>query len=123
MKGEVIAAQQRGKIWRTAMSDYSGLGALVGEIREASQNIADADARTDRRLDGIEKSINELYLKTSRPAGYSGDCDGEVSERKSAVEMCRTKHALDVPKIETTEYVPGSAYIDEAITARRPCGR
>jgi hypothetical protein len=33
--------------------------------------------------------------------------------------MCRTKDALDVPKIETTEYVPSSAAIDEAIAARR----
>jgi HK97 family phage major capsid protein len=33
--------------------------------------------------------------------------------------MCRTKHALDVPKIETAEYNPPAAYVDEAIAARR----
>ncbi len=100
------------------MSDYSGLGSLVAEIKEASRNLEEGDARTDKRLAAIETSVNELFKKTSRPGGFADDHD-EVSERKSATEMCRIKHALDVPKIETTEYVPGSAYIDEASTARR----
>jgi HK97 family phage major capsid protein len=118
MKGEVIAARQRGQIWSPSCLIIQGLGDLVAQIREASQNIEAGDARMGQRLDGIEKSINELFLK-SRPSGSAGDYDGEVSERKSVVEMCRIKHALDTPKVQTTEYVPNSAYVDEAITARR----
>jgi hypothetical protein len=47
-----------------------GLGGLVEQIKQASENIADGDARMNKRLDGIEKSINELYLKHGRPGGF-----------------------------------------------------
>jgi hypothetical protein len=46
------------------MSDYSGHGALVEEIKQASETIAESDCRMAERLDGIEKSVNELYRKT-----------------------------------------------------------
>lgn len=33
-----------------------GLGDLVGQIREATENIKSSDSRFDARLDGFEKS-------------------------------------------------------------------
>jgi hypothetical protein len=45
------------------MSNEAGLGALVSEIREASNSIAQADAKNARRLDSIEQTVNELTKK------------------------------------------------------------
>jgi hypothetical protein len=98
---------------------HDRLDDLVAQVKEASHNIKRADDAFGKRLDGLENSINELYKKTSRPGGFGGGFDDASFERKDAVEMCRIKHALDVPKIETAEYVPPSAQIDAAIAARR----
>jgi HK97 family phage major capsid protein len=100
------------------MSDMTGLNDLVAQVKEASLNIKRADAAFGQRLDGLENNVNELFKKTSRP-GFGGERDDASTERKSAVEMCRMKHALDVPKVETSEYVPSSAQVDAAIAARR----
>jgi len=91
---------------------------LVEQIKEASALIAQSDARMHERLGGIEGSVNELFRRTGRPGAFGGDL-GATDERKSATEMCRIKHALDVPKIETTEYVPSSAQVDAALAAKR----
>jgi hypothetical protein len=42
------------------MSDFTGLGDLVAQIKDASSSIAQSDAQTHKRLDGLETSINEL---------------------------------------------------------------
>jgi hypothetical protein len=44
-----------------------GLASLVEQIKQASANIADGDARTNQRIDGIEQSVNELFRTTHRP--------------------------------------------------------
>jgi hypothetical protein len=100
------------------MSDMSGLGDLVDQIKETTHDIKRADDAFGKRLADVEKSINDLYRKTSRPGGFSADL-AATDERRDAVELCRIKHALDVPKIETTEYIPGSAQVDAALAARR----
>src|SRR5262249_23314324 len=43
--------------------ENEGLGELVAQIKQASANIADGDARTNKRLDQIKQSVNALYLK------------------------------------------------------------
>jgi hypothetical protein len=50
------------------MSDFAGLGDLVEQIKEASRSIEQNDARTRKRLEATEASINEFFRKTSRPA-------------------------------------------------------
>jgi hypothetical protein len=64
------------------MSDYSAPGALVEEIKQASETIAESDCRMAERLDGIEKSVNELYRKTARP-GWGGGHDDDADERRT----------------------------------------
>jgi HK97 family phage major capsid protein len=113
--------EQRSQLELTIMSDYSELGALVEEIKAASETIAESDAQNARRLETIEKNINELYLKTQRP-GWGGGHDDDVAfERRSATEMCNIRCTLTVPKDDgmTTEYVPGGSEVDEAMAARR----
>ena len=39
------------------MSDYSGLGDLVDQVKEASANLKRADDIFGQRLDGIEANI------------------------------------------------------------------
>ena len=65
------------------------------------------DAKTNGRIDQIEKSINELFKKVSRP-GFSAERDDHNLARKDATQLCIIKHALVVPKNpgNTAEYVP-----------------
>ena len=66
------------------------------------------------------KSVNEFYRGANRP-GFSGELDGGGDERKSAIEMCKIRHAERVPRVEGVEkaYEPSSAEIEEALAARR----
>ncbi len=97
------------------MSDYSGLSSLVAAIKEAFRDNEQGDARTAKRLDAIETSVNEFSKKRRAPV------DDEVTERKSATEMCHIRRALSVPKVDgkTTKYVPGAAESNEAMAAGR----
>jgi hypothetical protein len=71
------------------------------QIKQASENIADSDARTARRIERIEKSVNDIYLKVNRPGGswHTAD-DDEVSERKFRNRVKRSSptclHGLSV---------------------------
>ena len=103
------------------MSYEGGLGSLVSEIRQASANIAEAGGRTAKRFEAIEKSVDELYLKANRPGGL-GASDNADYERKSAIEMWRTRRNLTIPKIDAgvaDHYTPSSNEIDEALVARK----
>jgi hypothetical protein len=93
---------------------------LTSPPREASANIAGADARTDARLDEITKSIDELYRRTGRPGGERADDDATFA-RKDAREMCIVKHELAVPKNDghAPAYQPSASEIDEAMLARK----
>ena len=66
---------------------YEGLGSLVAEIRQASENITGGDARMNQRLDGIERSANELYLKQGRPGTAWETKDDDIAERKDAAAV------------------------------------
>jgi HK97 family phage major capsid protein len=93
------------------------LSDLAAEIRKASQILE----RGDARIDAIEASVNELFRKVGRPGlSYSGGNDADF-ERKSAIEMCRTRYNERVPRDDgiTKEYSPSSSEIDEAMAARR----
>jgi hypothetical protein len=74
-------AATRLKFGEFHMSDHSGLADLVGQVRDASRSIEASDTKMGQRLDGIERSLNELYIKTQRPVGYSADCDEAHPER------------------------------------------
>lgn len=80
---------------------------LVAEIKKASANISDSDARVNGRIDQIKKSGNELFKKVSRPA-FSAERDDDDLARKDATQLCIINHALVVPKNDgnTAEYVP-----------------
>jgi len=43
------------------------LHALVNEIKQVGADIADSDARMKGRVDSVEKSVNELFKRVSRP--------------------------------------------------------
>lgn len=104
------------------MSDYSGLSSLMDEIRQCSDAISLGDSKFTAGLKSLESSVNDLYRQTHRPGAEWHSADDEAFERKSATEMCRVRRALNMPRddgLRTTEYVPGSGEIDEALAARR----
>jgi HK97 family phage major capsid protein len=96
------------------------MSAFMAEFKQASEAIAAADSRFDRRLDSFEQSLNELYRKAGRPRG-GGDRDDADTERRSAIEMCKVRRSLQVTKDDGSdkEYSPGSAEIEEAIAHRK----
>ena len=111
------------------MSNMSGAGLpqLVQEIKLASENIRKSDDANRYKLENLESryaalenSVNDLYKRTGRP-GAEWTADDASFERKSAIEMCKTRHNERLPKSDllTTEYTPSSTEIEEAIVARR----
>lgn len=106
------------------MSDYSGLGSLVSEIRDVSDAIAKGDAKTVKRLDQLEAGLNELFKKAGRPGAEWHSVDD--AERKDAIALREARHYEKSPKndgITVKQYVPTSAEIDEATVVRRsPAG-
>ena len=95
------------------------LGDLIKEIRETSARVSERDTAAMQRIAAVEKSVNEIFLKTNRP-GFGGARDDDI-ERKDAVEFCRIKRELTVPKNDGLApiYTPSPADIDEAFTARK----
>ena len=91
------------------MSYEGGLNSVVAEIRQASENITAGDAPMNQRLDGIERSVNELFLKQGRPGASWESKDDEVAERKEAIGLCQNRRALTVPKIDAG-WQDGSVY-------------
>jgi hypothetical protein len=101
------------------MASNSDLTALVDEIPQASGAFERGDNAFNRRVDKLENSINDLYLKTSRPGFGGHDGDDTNFDSKSATEMRRIRRALTVPKIDggvADDYTPSSSEIDEALT-------
>jgi hypothetical protein len=70
---------------------------LVAEVRKMSEGLEQGDAKTNLRIQEIEKCVNDLVRRVSRP-GFNGERADEVSERADARALCITKHALQVPK-------------------------
>jgi HK97 family phage major capsid protein len=98
---------------------FEGLGALVEEVRRAREGIDQGDAKTHKRIDGIEHSINDLFRRVSRPGHETAD--DSTFERKSAIELCHIRRNLTVPKNDgsTASYAPAPAEIDEALIVRK----
>ena len=81
-----------------AMGYEPGLGELVEQIKQASENIADGDARVNQRIDGIETSITSFLGKAYRPAGMETQ-DDDVSERSVADNYTPCSRARTWPTI------------------------
>ena len=102
--------------------EAGGLGGLVQEIRQASENLTQGDAATVKRFEKVEASINELYLKAHRPGAAWESKEDDIAERKSAVELCHNRRALTIPKIDadvSDNYTPTSAEVDQALIHRK----
>ena len=84
-----------------AMKYDDNLAALVDQVKQASANLDANDTRINKLIGQLEKSINELYLKHQRPNSSWNTTDDEVTERKSAVELCRIRRNLTIPKTTT----------------------
>lgn len=99
------------------------LSDLIAEIRQARDDLGGMldtrDNRFTKRFEAIESSINNLYLKTSRPGRERVSDDAD--ERKDAHDLCIIKHDLQQPKNDGTQpgYEPSSQEIDDALTARK----
>ena len=104
------------------MSYDGGLNSLVEQIREASANITDGDARVNKRIDRLETNINELFRSAHRPGSGWETKDADIAERKDAVGLCHDRRALTIPKIDggvSDNYTPSSSEIDEALLHRK----
>ena len=98
--------------------EAGGLGALVQEIRQASENLAQGDAATAKRFEQVEKSLNELYLAAHRPGGFAPD----DFTKDDVVEFCKARRALTTPRIEggvSADYMPSSDEMTEARLATK----
>jgi HK97 family phage major capsid protein len=95
------------------------LAELVREAKGIRDAIGTADDARSRRLDAVEKSVNERYLKANRP-GLSGAGHDDI-ERKDAIEFCRIKHELSQPKNDglLPVYTPSSSEIEDATLATK----
>jgi len=102
-------------------ADNASLAELVAEVRRAAADMSDGDARTNARIDAIEKSLNALMVKVQRPGALMTASDDEALERKEASDYCVLRRNITVPKSDGNNiiYMPSSTEIDEAITARR----
>lgn len=89
---------------------------LLAEMQRAS----DLLQRGDRRVDALERELNQLMLRVGRP-GFSGEVDDGAFETKSARQMCIDRRALMVTRDEGIEpdYEPTSSEITTAKEARK----
>jgi hypothetical protein len=86
------------------MSTQEGLADLSAQVKVASSALERGDARTNKRIDQIEASVNEIFRKAQRP-GFSGDRD-DTTERSDAAEMVRIKHHLSRDEGRTNRVHP-----------------
>jgi HK97 family phage major capsid protein len=94
---------------------------LLREIKDARQTLERGDTVTKRRIDQLENGLNELFRERRRP-GPGAEGIGELGgERKDAIGLCQTRHALQVPKADglTADYSPTSDEIATALTAKQ----
>jgi HK97 family phage major capsid protein len=96
-----------------------GLADFLKEAKEIRDSIGTADDAREKRLDGLERSMNDVLRKVSRP-GFGGGDRVDDLERKDAIEYCILRHELDVPKTDgQAAYTPSSAEIENAVLATR----
>jgi HK97 family phage major capsid protein len=94
-------------------------GELLREIKAARTGIEARDGKTAKRVEELERAINELFARQGRPGG---DGFGELGgERKDARQWLIEKHALDRPRDDGLApfWEPSSAEIDGALVARK----
>lgn len=99
----------------TATATVISLADVMKDVKAATENIDKAETNTSKSLaeiktsttkletgqktleakfEAIETSVNDLYKRSGRP-GY--EMEGDVTERKSAIEYCQTRHDLKQP--------------------------
>jgi HK97 family phage major capsid protein len=120
--GIIINGCGQAAAWSGFMEYNDNLAALVDQVKQASVNLDANDTRINKRIGQLEKSINELYIKQQRPGSSWNTTDDELTDRKSAIELCRIRRNLTIPKTtdgSSVEYVPSSSEIDEALVARK----
>jgi hypothetical protein len=77
------------------------------------------DSQTLRRIDGLERTLNDHALRLGRP-GAEG-VGGSLEERKDLAAWCELKWALDRPRDDGCApwYAPSSAELDNAAVAKK----
>ena len=97
----------------------SDLAELVEQFRETSRAIERGDDRFNARLDSFQKDLDSVLLRMNRP-GASGDGYGSSDAHARAVQLCKTRHELNVPKDAGRDtYSPSSSEIEEALLHRK----
>jgi HK97 family phage major capsid protein len=93
---------------------------LLKDVREVGANISQRDAATMQRVEAVERSLNQLHLRVSRP-GPEGGNDRDDFGRRHAVDLLETRHSLHVTKHDPVAqpFVPNEAQIAEATTYRK----
>lgn len=129
------------------MNGSGDLSHLMAQIKEASENIKNADNATMHKLEGIEHnmkrsgerlivldgdlkevkaqcasletSVNDIWKRTGRP-GSVLTSDDDVSERKAAIEFLQWQHEDRIKKKDhQNPFVPAEEQIKSAITYRK----
>jgi HK97 family phage major capsid protein len=92
---------------------------MVTELRKTREVFDKHGTKLDRRVDGLEESINDIYRRVQRP-GADGGYEPGV-ERKDAILMCQDRHSWLHQKQDgqRVDYTPSSREIEDAIAAQR----
>jgi len=101
------------------MPGFDDYDDLLTEMKTLGAAFEKGTTGFDRKLAGLEESINELFKRVSRPGAEGGYDHG--FERKDAIQMCRDRFAWERQKTEgrEIEYAPGSDEIEVAVVAQR----
>jgi hypothetical protein len=104
------------------MGEHFDLSQLLNEIKSARQGLEARDTKTAARLDGVEKSVNDLFLRLNRPGSDSFGA-GAGDERDDARLMCVERHALQHQKSETWTQLGPRTSAKHTTEIPRPTGR
>jgi hypothetical protein len=83
------------------MAHENSLAELMSEIKTVGAGIIAGDTRTNARIDALQKSLDALYLRVGRPGAEAANDNADL-QRKDAIELCKVRRALAVPKIESS---------------------
>jgi len=90
------------RYWRPSHAGrFRGEEDLVTEVQKAREAFEKHHTGLDRKVSGLEESVNEPYKCTGRPGGDGGYGEGDFT-RKDAILMCHDRHkpltkAADLP--------------------------
>lgn len=83
------------------MSDQTGLGRLVAETREVSDNIAEGDARTGKCFDGLDPALGLRRRDRRRAQGRGGN--EALAARQGFRQLLQQKTLVDEDSGEPIE--------------------